>query len=258
MQNGILLNDMQAKLPKAGKDPLGSVSAIVFDVGDTLFATTELMKSSLIRAAEKLKDLGFISDPELFCQIYLQIDGQISGPSINHLFSGVTIIEEVWNAVGLPYSPSSAGTFLGFYRDLVRQGITVDSRLTAVFTALKRSGYRLAVLSDGSTEEQLEQLFRLGIVGLLDTVVTSQQVGAEKPSRQMFEFLLSSLSVQPCQAVMVGNDPIRDISGAASVGMPSILVTRYSQGNQVTAGSDLVVSDVSDLREVFVKKNARN
>jgi len=158
-----------------------NVSTVVFDVGDTLFDATALMESALRRTATLMKRRRLVEDSCKFCRIYLKIDRQIIGPAVNHLFSGLEILERVWDALELVPSPASLGTFLNVYRDFVRQGIRRDNGLIAIFKKLRRTGHRIAVLTDGSTEEQLEQLVRLGVVQHLDLIVTSQQVGVEKP-----------------------------------------------------------------------------
>jgi putative hydrolase of the HAD superfamily len=233
-----------------------NVSTIVFDVGDTLFGTTSLMESALQWTAAIMKRKGLIENSARFCRTYLDTERLVVGPAVNHLFSGLEILELVWSALGLKASPASLGTFLSIYRDFVRRGIRRDGRLIATFKRLRHSGFRLAVLTDGSTEEQLEQLVRLGIVEQFELVVTSQQVGVEKPGRQMFDFLLSSLSIKASESLMVGNDIERDILGAKAAGMSTALVTFYSrhQKTQSLVPADFVIKDISSLLEVLLDR----
>jgi putative hydrolase of the HAD superfamily len=68
-------------------------------------------------------------------------------------------------------------------------------------------------------------LQRLGIESFFSAIVTSQDVGVEKPSPEIFQEALRRLGVAASDAVMVGNDLDRDIAGARRLGMPTILFT---------------------------------
>jgi ribulose-1,5-bisphosphate 5-phosphatase len=245
---------MKKGLKKRHVPDIKNISTIVFDVGDTLFATTALMESGLKRTAALMKKKRLIEDPARFYRTYLEIDRHVVGPTVNHLFSGLEIAERVWAALELKPSPLSLGTFLSVYRDFIRRGIRKDGRLVAAFKRLRHAGYRIAILTDGSTEEQLEQMVRLGLAQHIDRVVTSQQVGAEKPSRQMFDFLFSSLAVTASESMMVGNDIERDIQGAKAVGMVTALVTAYShhQKLQGLRPADFVAKNVVSLVDILL------
>jgi putative hydrolase of the HAD superfamily len=228
--------------------PFSRVSAVAFDIGDTLFGTTQLMSSALKQTADLMERSGHIRDSASFCRVYWDVDHTVQGPAINHLFSGLRIAKKVWRSLGAKPSLTSLGLFLGTYRALVRDGVTTDSKLVELFDKLRRAGYKLAVLTNGSTEEQLEQLFRLGVLEFVDTVVTSEDVGIEKPNKKIFERLLSGLSVKADEALMVGNDPVCDIAGAKAIGMPAVLVTGHARPIHYDCPRpDAVVDDVFAL-----------
>jgi HAD superfamily hydrolase (TIGR01509 family) len=236
--------------------PLSRVSAVAFDIGDTLFGTTQLMSSALKQTADLMERSGHIRDSASFCRVYWDVDHTVQGPAINHLFSGLRIARKVWRSLGAKPSLTSLGLFLGTYRTLVRDGLTTDSKLVELFDKLRRAGYKLAALTNGSTEEQLEQLFRLGVLELLDVVVTSEDVGVEKPDKRIFERLLSGLSVKADQALMVGNDPVCDIAGAKAVGMPAVLVTGHAQPIYCDGPMpDAVIDDVFALELTLLSRH---
>jgi putative hydrolase of the HAD superfamily len=63
---------------------------------------------------------------------------------------------------------------------------------------------------------------------LFDTVVVSSDVGLIKPSRDIFEFTLERLGVQPEEAIFIDDRPV-NTDGAERVGMRSILFSTNSQ-----------------------------
>lgn len=90
-------------------------------------------------------------------------------------------------------------------------------------------GYRLGVVSNTtqSSEWHLRAALRAtGLEPFFDVVVTSFDVGRDKPEPDIFRRALESLRCHPTEAVMVGNDVVADIAGAAALGMTTVLVAR--------------------------------
>ncbi len=57
-------------------------------------------------------------------------------------------------------------------------------------------------------------------------VVVSGEDGLKKPSRHIFEVALEQLEVKPNEAAFVGDESETDISGAAGIGMKTILLSK--------------------------------
>ena len=87
----------------------------------------------------------------------------------------------------------------------------------AACAALRDAGLSLAVVSnwDIGLHEHLE---RLGLDAAVDSVVTSAEVGAQKPAPDVFLAALARLEAKAERAVHVGDDPA-DEAGALAAGM---------------------------------------
>lgn len=86
--------------------------------------------------------------------------------------------------------------------------------------------YRLAVVTNTSIsgrEEVGEALRRVGLGSCFDAIVTSVDVGCEKPGSKIFQYALDELGVQPSEAVMIGDRVDTDILGANRLGITTIL-----------------------------------
>jgi HAD superfamily hydrolase (TIGR01662 family) len=86
--------------------------------------------------------------------------------------------------------------------------------------------YRLAVVSNTKISgmvEVREALRRVGLLSYFDAVVTSVDVGCEKPGREIFLYALDALGVKPSEAVMIGDRVDTDIQGANRMGITTIL-----------------------------------
>lgn len=92
---------------------------------------------------------------------------------------------------------------------------------------LRAAGYRVGVISN--MNQAGDRLARdLGLVGHVDVIVTSLEVGAEKPNAAIFREALKRAGVMPSEAVHVGDQIDSDIRGAELTGMHAVLVDRYA------------------------------
>ena len=73
-----------------------------------------------------------------------------------------------------------------------------------------------------AAEDFLSDLGSLGLAGLIDGVVTSHSVGYRKPHPAIFEGALAIAGVAARDAVMVGDEPYQDVSGAQRLGMRGV------------------------------------
>lgn len=114
-----------------------------------------------------------------------------------------------------------------------------------VLEELTRMGVPLYAVSNWDVELE-EVLEGLGWRRFFDGLVVSAKVGVEKPAGVIFERALEAAGVGRERAVMVGNDPVSDVRGAARVGIDAVLVDR--RGNvEVPEEAVAVLADLRGL-----------
>jgi putative hydrolase of the HAD superfamily len=91
--------------------------------------------------------------------------------------------------------------------------------------ALRERGVKTVVTSnwDCSLSAFLE---RAGLRTLVDGVVTSAEVGADKPDRRLFEAALAAASSASADALHVGDSVDGDVAGARAAGIRAVLLRR--------------------------------
>jgi putative hydrolase of the HAD superfamily len=122
--------------------------------------------------------------------------------------------------------------------------VEADPRIVRLLANLA-SRHRLAIVSNGSGQVQRSKLARLGL-GPIRAFV-SGELGVSKPDRALFLTALEWADCQASEALFVGDDPARDIAGAAGVGMATCWV---SGGCPYPAGlptPDRTIHNVADL-----------
>lgn len=108
--------------------------------------------------------------------------------------------------------------------------------VTEVLTMMKKQ-YRLAAVSDGQSLWARPELRAAGLEKFFEFVIVSGDHGFRKPDKRMFDLALERLQISPSEAVYVGNDMYRDISGAGNAGMKTVFF-KSDQGDHDFAGHD--------------------
>jgi len=85
----------------------------------------------------------------------------------------------------------------------------------------KQMGIKIGVLTDYETEYQIIKLEKLGLMCYVDIIVTSEEVGIEKPSVQMFQTILYKLKADTDTTIMIGDSFDKDILGALNLNIYS-------------------------------------
>ena len=81
----------------------------------------------------------------------------------------------------------------------------------------------LAILTNGVARAQRGRFNRSPLAGLIPHLFISEEVGASKPSPDFFRPVLAALGLaHPRRALMVGDNLITDIGGAAAMGLDTV------------------------------------
>lgn len=101
---------------------------------------------------------------------------------------------------------------------------------------LRRRGLSLGLISNW--DQRLSGLMDgLGLLPLLDTVVSSAVVGLHKPDPRIFEFACEQLGVSAGESAHVGDHHYADILGARAAGMLPVLIDRHTDQSALVNGA---------------------
>ncbi|MCU4925433.1 HAD family hydrolase [Halobacteria archaeon AArc-dxtr1] len=116
---------------------------------------------------------------------------------------------------------------------------------------LQDRGVAIAVVTNLTTRVQLAKIETLELDPHIDLVVTSEEVGREKPASVMFTTALARLDGRVSEAVMIGDNVEADIAGANAVGIETVLYNADSDGPlEGVREPDHQIPDFSDLLAV--------
>lgn len=104
-------------------------------------------------------------------------------------------------------------------------GLDVHPDVADGLRRLADGGVRLVTLSNGSTEVAERLLTRAGIRDQVELVLSVEDAGPWKPSREAYQAGLTRCGVEPQRAAMVAVHPW-DVDGARVAGMRGVWVSR--------------------------------
>jgi HAD superfamily hydrolase (TIGR01662 family) len=103
----------------------------------------------------------------------------------------------------------------------------VEKHAAPVLRSLKRRGFRIGAVSNGSDDwNALELLNRARLRGYFDLVLTSAAHGRRKPDATIFQAALDHFRADAQRTVMIGDSYEADILGASALGLHTIWITR--------------------------------
>jgi putative hydrolase of the HAD superfamily len=119
--------------------------------------------------------------------------------------------------------------------------------------ALRTAGLTLVVASNWDCS-LARVLAGTGLLGVLDGVVTSAEVGVAKPDPDLLRAALALVGSAPAEAVCVGDSLEHDVAGARAAGIEAILLARVSGGSVPEGVSVPVVRSLDEARPLILAR----
>lgn len=110
------------------------------------------------------------------------------------------------------------------YWDKFNEHIILNNCILELLNLLKNNKIKIALLTDFQTQEQFIKLTKLGILEYFNIIITSEEIGIEKPNSKGFLTILNRLQILPYQALMIGDNYEKDILGALNCSIPAIFI----------------------------------
>jgi putative hydrolase of the HAD superfamily len=123
-----------------------------------------------------------------------------------------------------------------------------DPEAAPLLRALRERGLRTGLLSNTHWPRHWHEriLDRDGVLDLIDVRTYTSELRHTKPHAEAFRAVLEPLGVGPSEAVMVGDRPFDDISGAKAAGMRAVLLPNHHVPGGPVA-PDATIARLSEL-----------
>jgi HAD superfamily hydrolase (TIGR01549 family) len=113
----------------------------------------------------------------------------------------------------------------------------------------KKNDIKIGILTDYETEYQVVKLEKLGLLKYIDILVTSEEVGIEKPSVKIFYTILQKMKLNFTDVIMIGDNYEKDIKGAKNLN-----ITSYWFNKKMFSIKDLYLNFIDIKNELILLK----
>ncbi len=165
---------------------------------------------------------------------------------------------DFWQVTGdaLDYTLSTLGLEANGLRERLLEAyriLDVFPEVPGVLHSLKQRGVKTAVLSNGTPEMLQAAISSAGIAGLLDEVLSVEEVGVYKPHPRVYQLAIDRLGILP-QDISFQSSNAWDAWAASAFGMRVVWCNRYSQEAERLPGHpDFQVTSLDDLPFLSVR-----
>jgi 2-haloacid dehalogenase len=219
------------------------ISACVFDAYGTLF---DVNAAARIAAAERGR--------EALAAVWPRLAADWRAKQLQYTWLRAIMGEhaDFWQVTqdALDWAMEAAGLsddglrerLLALYREL-----PAYPEVPAMLAALKASGRRAAILSNGSPGMLGAAVASAGIGSALDAVLSVEEVGVFKPDARVYDLVGAHLGVAPSEVLFVSSNGW-DAAGAAHYGFRTVWVNRAGDPeDRLPARPGHVMADLSGI-----------
>jgi len=202
------------------------ISAVLFDLDGTLIEHArdirDLCRETFEAFAEQLAPVTEERYWETFWSKnhdmwYMMVDGVLEG-DVARRYSFVNTLR------ALKADERLGGAMLQDWEDRIIAGTRLFDDTLSVVGRLRSEGLRLGIVTNGYRTMQRRKIRHYGLEAHVDFVLISEEAGAHKPDKAIFDIALARVEVAAHQALFVGDTPTSDIEGACSAGLHPVLI----------------------------------
>lgn len=204
--------------------------AVFFDLDDTIFDHARATRVALAAVRETEPALAAWSLDELDRRHRLVLEAwhqEVLAGRATIEQARVARFGELIVAAGGPDARDRAADLAAAYREVyAATWFTVPGAVPLV-EAIRARGIGIAIVTNNVLVEQQLKLDRCGLTSLRATLITSEEIGHQKPAVAIFQAALDRLGVAAGETVMVGDAWATDIEGARRAGIRPVWLNRF-------------------------------
>jgi putative hydrolase of the HAD superfamily len=227
------------------------IKVVIFDLDNTLTDFMRMKETAVKAAVGAMVDAGLRFSPDRIKEKIYEVYER-EGIEFQNVFD--VALKELLGEVD--FKVLAAGIVA--YRRAREASLVLYPHVKVTLIELMKRGIRLAVVSDAPRQEAWLRLCYLQLHHMFDFVSTFEDAGERKPSPVPFQRALDYFEIGPDEAIMVGDWPERDITGAAQLGMRTVFARYGNTFGTVESGAHHDITDIYELVDIVDQLNGRN
>ena len=224
------------------------IKAIIFDLDNTLLDFVKMKQFAVKAAITAMNEAGLEADED-------KAYDDIMDLYVTTGWENQQVFDDYLHKIKGEVSNKILAAGVVAYRRAREATLLVYPNVNKTLIELLKNQIRLAVVSDAPSREAWMRLYYLNLHHVFDPVLTFDDTGARKPSPEPFKLALEKMSVEPSEALMIGDWPDRDVVGAKQIGMKTIFARYGDTFGTKESGADWDVNDIYEIVEIIKELN---
>jgi putative hydrolase of the HAD superfamily len=226
-----------------------SIKVIFFDLDNTLFDHTCAERTALLALIDANPDIFELIDAESFVNVYQEVNRLLWKKMAAGDLTSIELKRQRFE-ISLNrferqlFDPDALSK--QYFASYAAQSCANANAHDIV--AYLQPKYPLGILSNGFPEIQERKLQNMGMAANFKFKIYSGEVGAMKPSPEIFEAAMTRCGANADEIVFVGDSLDDDVKGAKAMGWKTI---HFNPSAGQSDGADVEIRDLLDLREIL-------
>jgi putative hydrolase of the HAD superfamily len=203
------------------------LKAILFDIDDTLYSTTEFAERARRNAVKAMVAMGLrVSEEDAYREL-MEVIAEFSANYDRH-YDKLLRRFPAEAMRGVNSAVIVAAGVVAYHETKFKELRPFPDAGTAVHKLAEHTELVLGILTEGLEIKQAEKIVRLGLYPCLEpgAIFISDQVGISKPNPKLYRHALKCLGLGAGQVMYVGDNPLKDIVPAKEVGLVTVRCRR--------------------------------
>lgn len=234
-----------------------SYELILFDADDTLF---DYSRSEAYALSQTFAHAG-IEAGEAVVSSYRAINQRLwndyeqGNVTLDHL--RVERFRRLFEEYGLAIE-APIEQFGQAYARHLGEGIFLIDGADELCRTLREGGVRLAIITNGIKEVQLNRIRRSGMDEFFEHIIVSEDAGEQKPNERFFDYTFEKLKMNDKhRALIVGDTLSSDIAGGHRYGVDTCWFNPWGRANKTDIEPTYEIRQLSELLSIVGGRHER-
>ncbi len=238
------------------------IKAVFLDIDDTITDTRTLYDEAIDICAEVFnKSTGLDYSKKKFHDLYLRARAETKAlvPTSAAKHNRAIYFQRMIENLDIQTDFDIIYQLYETYYNHIYNNMKLHPGTEELMKWLKETKRIIVAISDGNTHVRIRKIHALGASKYIDFLVSSEEVGIEKPSNQPFLVAMHKANVKSEEVVMIGNKASTDIIGAERIDPEMTSIQVVIGGNKEDLAKDpeekpdYKVDDMSKIRPIIEK-----